>query len=74
MVSLLAALTVFATVDEAAISALTHAATICNPQYECGGVVRAVMRRSAMRRPESTATPEAASEAPDPAGAGAGTD
>jgi hypothetical protein len=42
MVSLLAALTVFATVDEAAISALTHAATICNPQYECGGVVRAV--------------------------------
>jgi len=42
MVSLVAALTVFATVDEAAISALTHAATICNPQYECGGVVRAV--------------------------------
>ena len=42
MVSLVAALTVFATIDEAAISALTHAATICNPQYECGGVVRAV--------------------------------
>jgi hypothetical protein len=33
---------VFATVDEAAISGLTHAAAICNPRYECGGVVRAV--------------------------------
>src|ERR1700756_2377043 len=42
MVSLIAALTVFASVDEAAVSALTHAATICNPRYECGGVVRAV--------------------------------
>jgi hypothetical protein len=42
MVSLIAALTVFATVDEAAISALTHAATICDPRYECGGVVRRV--------------------------------
>ena len=42
MVSLIAAATVFATVDEAAISALTHAASICNPRYECGGVVRAV--------------------------------
>ena len=42
MVSLVAALTVFATIDEAAISGLNHAAAICNPQYECGGVVRAV--------------------------------
>ncbi|MBV8306933.1 MAG: hypothetical protein JO274_05590 [Gammaproteobacteria bacterium] len=42
MVSLVAALTVFATIDEAAISALKHAATICDPRYECGGVVRAV--------------------------------
>src|SRR6516225_6713379 len=42
MVSLVAALTVFATIDEAAISSLTHAAAICNPRYECGGVVRAV--------------------------------
>jgi len=42
MVSLAAALTVFATIDEAAISGLKHAAAICNPQYECGGVVRAV--------------------------------
>jgi hypothetical protein len=41
MVNLLA-LTVFATIDEAAISGLKHAAAICNPQYECGGVVRAV--------------------------------
>lgn len=41
MISLLA-LTVFATIDEAAISGLKHAAAICNPQYECGGVVRAV--------------------------------
>jgi hypothetical protein len=40
--SLIAALTVFSTVDEAAINALTHAASICNPRYECGGVVRAV--------------------------------
>jgi hypothetical protein len=36
------ALAVFPTVDEAAISALRHAASICDPQYECGGVVRAV--------------------------------
>jgi hypothetical protein len=42
MVSLVAALTVFATIDEAAISGLTHAAAICDPRYECGGVVRAV--------------------------------
>ena len=42
MMSLVAALTVFATIDEAAISALTHAAAICDPRYECGGVVRAV--------------------------------
>jgi hypothetical protein len=41
MVSLIA-LTVFATIDEAAISGLKHAAAICDPQYECGGVVRAV--------------------------------
>jgi hypothetical protein len=41
MVSLFA-LAVFSTIDEAAISALKHAADICNPQYECGGVVRAV--------------------------------
>jgi hypothetical protein len=41
MVSLAAAL-VFATIDEAAISGLTHAAAICDPRYECGGVVRAV--------------------------------
>jgi hypothetical protein len=41
MVSFLA-LTVFATIDEAAISGLKHAAAICNPEYECGGVVRAV--------------------------------
>ncbi len=42
MMSLVAALTVFATIDDAAISALKHAATICDPRYECGGVVRAV--------------------------------
>jgi hypothetical protein len=42
MMSLVAALTVFATIDEAAISALKHAATICDPRYECGGVVREV--------------------------------
>ncbi|HVN46124.1 MAG TPA: hypothetical protein VMT66_12925 [Steroidobacteraceae bacterium] len=42
MVSLVAALTIFATIDEAAVSALKHAATICDPRYECGGVVRAV--------------------------------
>src|SRR5215469_5489479 len=42
MLSLVAALTVFATVDEAAISELTRAAAICDPRYECGGVVRAV--------------------------------
>jgi hypothetical protein len=41
MVNLLT-LAVFATIDEAAISGLKHAAAICNPQYECGGVVRAV--------------------------------
>src|SRR6516165_4911896 len=42
MISLIAALGVFATIDEAAISELTHAAAICDPRYECGGVVRAV--------------------------------
>ena len=42
MLSLVAALTVFATIDEAAISGLKHAAAICDPRYECGGVVRAV--------------------------------
>jgi hypothetical protein len=42
MLSLVAAMTVFATMDEAAISGLRHAAAICNPNYECGGVVRAV--------------------------------
>ena len=42
MMSLIAALGVFATIDEAAISGLTHAAGICDPRYECGGVVRAV--------------------------------
>ena len=36
------ALAVFSTIDEAAISGLKHAAAICNPKYECGGVVRAV--------------------------------
>src|SRR5947209_20198041 len=41
MVNLLT-LAVFATIDEAAISGLKHAAAICDPQYECGGVVRAV--------------------------------
>ena len=41
MISLMA-LTVFATIDEAAISGLKHAAAICSPRYECGGVVRAV--------------------------------
>src|SRR5438046_6866248 len=40
MVDLLT-LAVFATIDEAAISGLKHAAAICDPQYECGGVVRA---------------------------------
>jgi hypothetical protein len=42
MFSLLAAVGVFATIDEAAISGLKHAAAICDPRYECGGVVRAV--------------------------------
>jgi len=42
MLSLLAAATVFATIDEAAISGLQHAAAICDPRYECGGVVRVV--------------------------------
>jgi hypothetical protein len=42
MISLIAAVTVFATIDEAAVSGLTHAAANCNPRYECGGVVRAV--------------------------------
>jgi hypothetical protein len=38
----LLALAVFATVDEAAIDALKHAAATCDPLYECGGVVRKV--------------------------------
>ena len=42
MLSLLSAATVFATIDEAAISGLQHAAAICDPRYECGGVVRVV--------------------------------
>ncbi|MBV9344704.1 MAG: hypothetical protein JO341_14515 [Gammaproteobacteria bacterium] len=42
MLSLLALTGVFATVDEAAIDGLRHAAATCNPRYECGGVVRAV--------------------------------
>ena len=36
------ALAVFATMDEAAIDALKHAAATCDPRYECGGVVRVV--------------------------------
>lgn len=42
MLSLLALAGVFATIDEAAIDGLRHAAATCNPRYECGGVVRAV--------------------------------
>jgi hypothetical protein len=38
----LLALTVFMSVDEAAIDALQRAAAECDPRYECGGVVRAV--------------------------------
>ncbi|HUL46911.1 MAG TPA: hypothetical protein VLV25_07410 [Steroidobacteraceae bacterium] len=38
----LLALAVFATMDEAAIDALKHAAAVCDPRYECGGVVRRV--------------------------------
>ena len=38
----LLALAVFATMDEAAIEGLKHAADICDPRYECGGVVRQV--------------------------------
>jgi hypothetical protein len=36
------ALAVFATMDEAAIAALKHAASVCDPRYECGGVVHRV--------------------------------
>jgi len=36
------ALAVFATMDEAALEALRHAAAVCDPRYECGGVVRRV--------------------------------
>ena len=36
------ALAVFATMDDAAIAALKHAASVCDPRYECGGVVRRV--------------------------------
>jgi len=38
----LLALAVFATIDETAIDALRHAASTCDPRYECGGVVRKV--------------------------------
>jgi hypothetical protein len=38
----LLALGVFATMDEAAIDGLKHAAATCDPRYECGGVVRMV--------------------------------
>ena len=38
----LLALAVFATMDEAALDALRHAAAVCDPRYECGGVVRHV--------------------------------
>ena len=38
----LLALAVFASMDEAAIDALKHAAAVCDPRYECGGVVRRV--------------------------------
>ena len=38
----LLALAVFATMDEAALDALKHAATVCDQRYECGGVVRRV--------------------------------
>jgi hypothetical protein len=38
----LLALAVFATIDETAIDALRHAASTCDPHYECGGVVRKV--------------------------------
>ena len=38
----LLALAVFSTIDDAAIEALTHAAAVCDPRYECGGVVRRV--------------------------------
>ncbi len=38
----LLALAVFATMDDAAIDALKHAAAVCDPRYECGGVVRRV--------------------------------
>jgi hypothetical protein len=38
----LLALAVFATMDEAAVEGLKHAADICDPRYECGGVVRQV--------------------------------
>jgi hypothetical protein len=40
----LLALAVFATIDETAIDALKRAAATCDPQYECGGVVRKVDR------------------------------
>jgi hypothetical protein len=38
----LLALAVFATMDEAALEALKHAAAVCDPRYECGGVVQRV--------------------------------
>lgn len=38
----LLALAVFASIDETAIDALKHAASTCDPRYECGGVVRRV--------------------------------
>jgi hypothetical protein len=42
MIGLLALAGVFATIDEAAIDGLRHAAATCDPRYECGGVVRIV--------------------------------
>ena len=57
MVSLLAAAAVFATIDEAAISGLKHAAAICDPRYECGGVVRAVAGGYEVTAPISSKMP-----------------
>jgi hypothetical protein len=42
MIGNLMVLTVFMTVDEAAIEGLKRAAATCDPHYECGGVVRTV--------------------------------
>ncbi|HWZ63805.1 MAG TPA: hypothetical protein VNX02_12355 [Steroidobacteraceae bacterium] len=40
--NLFALAAVFATMDDAAVAALKHAAAVCDPRYECGGVVRRV--------------------------------